>query len=765
MTIARRLILLCLAAGLAASFAAADDQQHRRRSRAGKGAEGGYPIKGVVMDADRKPLAGAFVLVPGFPDPVETGADGVFRIDGITPGRHRIEVYARGYMDFLSEFRMADTGIEGFEVLLLRIPAEEIVVTATRTPRLYAEVPVKTHVISARDIDIRQATHLAESLAYTTGLRVETNCLNCNFTQVRINGMEGKYSQILIDSSPVFGSMVGVYGLEQIPTEMIDRIEVVKGGGSALYGGNAVAGIINVLTREPRENRSGLRIHQEATAGRPFSNLGFHTSLVSSSGSTGSFLFANTRSRSHVDINGDGFSDIGRLKATNFGFNFFHDVQSLRGKLKLNFLRLVESRRGGNAFDLLPHQADIAEAVDSNLTGLSVEWSQVLSARMFYNLGASYMGGSRDSYYGSGQDLDAYGSTWNPILIVNGQFNWETGGHLLSAGVQSTEERLEDKALGYGRVIDDIYREVGFYIQDDMRISRTLSLLAGLRATRHSLIERTIFNPRMSLLVNLLPEIGWRTTFSSGFRAPQVFDEDLHITQVGGQGVLIRNAPGLKEERSNSLSSGFDFGRQIGTGLAQFSAEGFFTVIKDAFVLEQQASDPDDNALVFERINSAGARVYGLSLELGYRSGAGWNVNTGWTLQRSLLDEPEPDFGSLRLFRTPDSYGYARFGWENAKIAELELSLDYTGPMLVPHFAGYIEEDRLETGESFWVFNVRLARTIRTGGRSSVRLFVGGFNLLNAFQRDLDRGQDRDAGYLYGPSKPRSLYTGFEFSF
>jgi outer membrane receptor for ferrienterochelin and colicins len=192
--------------------------------------------------------------------------------------------------------------------------AEEIVVTATRTPRLYAEVPVKTQIIGAREIEIRQATQLAESLAYTTGLRVETNCLNCNFTQVRINGMEGKYTQILIDNSPVFGSMVGVYGLEQIPAEMINRIEVVKGGGSALYGGNAVAGVINVLTKEPHENGASLSFQQEAIDGRPFSNFGFHSSLVSPSGTTKGFLFANARNRSPVDVNGDGFSEIGKLK-------------------------------------------------------------------------------------------------------------------------------------------------------------------------------------------------------------------------------------------------------------------------------------------------------------------------------------------------------------------------------------------------------------------------------------------------------------------
>jgi outer membrane receptor for ferrienterochelin and colicins len=766
MTIARKILLLCLAAGLAGFFAhAAEDDQQRRRLGARHGAEGPLSVRGTVIDADRQPLAGAVVLIPPFPKSVETRADGVFEISGIPPGRYQVEVYAPGHMDFRSELFELSADIDEFEAVLPRIPAEEIVVTATRTPRLYAEVPVKTQIIGAREIEIRQATQLAESLAYTTGLRVETNCLNCNFTQVRINGMEGKYTQILIDNSPVFGSMVGVYGLEQIPAEMINRIEVVKGGGSALYGGNAVAGVINVLTKEPHENGASLSFQQEAIDGRPFSNFGFHSSLVSPSGTTKGFLFANARNRSPVDVNGDGFSEIGKLKATSFGFNLYQDAPGVRGKLKLGVTRIVENRRGGNAFDLLPHQADIAEAVESNMTGLSLEWNQYLSARMFYNVGFSYLDAARESYYGSGQDLNAYGSTRNPLLIFSGQFNRQSRGHLLSFGVQAKSERLEDRALGYGRVIDDTYSEIGVYIQDDMRISRTLSLLAGLRATQHSLIERLILNPRFSFLANLTPDIGWRTTLSTGFRAPQVFDEDLHITQVGGQGVVIRNAPDLKEEKSLSLSSGFDFGRQVGTHLLQVSAEGFFTVLRDAFVMEQQDSDTRENVLAFERINSPGARVAGVSLEFGLLSGSGWRINTGWTFQRSRLDEPEPDFGSQQFFRTPDVYGFLQFALENNKLADLELSLDYTGPMSVPHFAGYIEEDRLETVEDFWVLNARFSRELKFSDGFSAKIFAGVFNLLNAFQPDLDRGPDRDAGYIYGPSKPRSFTAGFTFNF
>ena len=100
--------------------------------------------------------------------------------------------------------------------------------------------PVVVNVMSNKLFEIVNSTDLAKSLNYQSGLRVENNCQNCGFPQVRINGLEGPYSQILINSRPVMSALSGVYGLEQIPTNMIERVEVVRGGGSALFGANAV---------------------------------------------------------------------------------------------------------------------------------------------------------------------------------------------------------------------------------------------------------------------------------------------------------------------------------------------------------------------------------------------------------------------------------------------------------------------------------------------------------------------------------------------
>ncbi|MBN1272360.1 MAG: TonB-dependent receptor [Candidatus Aminicenantes bacterium] len=722
-------------------------------------------LSGTVKSYDGEPIPKAIVLIPEIGKSTETEKGGTFEMRAIPPGKYHLEVFATGFMDFISDHFKLDKNRLTFNITLMKKLSREIVVTATRTPKLYAEVPVKTEIITSREIDQKQATQLAESLSLTTGVRVENNCQNCNFTQVRINGMEGKYSQILVDNSPIFSSMIGVYGLEQIPSEMLNRIEVVKGGGSALYGGNAVAGVINVLTKEPMSNGSTMRLHQEFNHGKPYTDMGFRSSLVSTDGNTKAFLFANYKRRDPVDLNEDDISEIGRLRGTNFGLNVYNYFPGLNGKVKLGFFKIAEDRRGGDLFGLPPHEAHIAEWINSDLLNLSLDWNHYLTKRFYYNVSISHVHAERDSYYGSDQDLNAYGSTKNPVTFLNLQTNYQKGSHLISAGVQYKSEKIEDKALGYGREIKDEYNELGFFLQDDFKLSKKISFLAGLRLSKHTLIQNALVTPRMSFLLNPTKNISWRTTFSTGYRAPQVFDEDLHITQVGGEGMIIENSPDLKEEKSYSLTTGIDFGKEIGKNLIQFSIEGFTTLLTNAFILDEKEYSAAEKAMVFQRINGSNAKVYGLSTDFGLRFNPYFSFTAGLTIQKSRLDEPEPDFNSRDFFRTPNSYGYARLNYENKKVFDIDLSLEYTGKMKIPHFAGYIEEDRLETGPTFWVINAKMKKQFHFSQSSQVGIFIGAYNLLDSYQKDLDKGFARDSGYVYGPARPRSFFTGFEFSF
>jgi outer membrane receptor for ferrienterochelin and colicins len=736
-------------------------QQQRQQHRRGQARL--FFIRGRVEGWQGEPVKKAAVLIPELGISVETDETGAYEIDKIPSGTFHLEVYADGYTDYVSEPMDFDRDRPNQTIILIRKIEEEIVVTATRTPKLYAETAVKTEVITTTEIQQRVAVNLAGALTQTTGVRVENDCQNCNFTQVRINGMEGKYTQILIDSSPVVSAMTGVYGLEQIPAEMLDRIEIVKGGGSALYGGNAVAGVINVITREPEETRSTFKLLQESISSYPSTNLSFNSGVLSKDLNTKAFLFANYQTREPVDLNGDGFSELGTISNTSFGLNFYHYFESLSGKFKLGFFRIFEERRGGDLFDQPPHEANTAEWIKTDQLGLSSEWNHFLSERIHYNLSFSLVDAKRNSYYGSHQDPNAYGTTDNPLFFGNLQLNYQAGGHVFSLGLQYKRDHIEDIATGYDRTIRETYHETGLFLQDDFKISKSFTILAGVRMNTHTALQKAVITPRLSVLFNISKALTFRTSFSTGFRAPQVFDEDLHITQVGGEGMMVTNSSDLEEERSFNVSTGFDYGKQIGRNLIQFSLEGFYTRLTNTFILHEISGI--ENARILERINGSGAKVYGLSVELGLILGRNVSFASGWTAQRSMLDEAEPDFHSREFFRTPRVHGFTRLSYESARLFRIDLSLEYTGSMKVPHYSGYIEGDRLEATDPFLVLNLKVERSLRVSESTGFTVFVGGYNLRNSYQKDLDQGIDRDSGYVYGPAKPRSFYVGFDFSF
>lgn len=676
-------------------------KQHRYGQQRGKL----LLVKGKIEDWNGNPVEKAIVMIPEISKSTESDEAGIFEIADIPPGRYHIEVYAEGYMDCSSDNFDLQQSKLNYQIVLLEKISEEIVVTATRTPKLYDETPVKIEVITTEDIEKKAASTLADALYQTTGVRVENDCQNCNFTQVRINGMEGKYTQILIDSSPVVSAMTGVYGLEQIPAEMLEKIEIVKGGGSALYGGNAIAGVINVITKEPQENKTTLKLHQESISRKPFTDIGFHSSLVSKDLNTKAFLFASYQKREPVDLNADSFSELGTISNTSFGLNFYNYFSEIKSNLKLSFFRIFEERRGGDLFDKPPHEANTAEWIKTD----------------------------------------------------------QIGSHVFSVGAQYKRDKIKDEATGYDRIIEDLYHESGIFIQDDFKIGKTFSLLTGIRLNKHSALDRIIFTPRLSILVNLMKVLSFRTSFSTGFRAPQVFDEDLHITQVGGEGMMVTNSPNLKEEKSYSINSGFDYGKQMGRSLIQLSVEAFYNKLENTFILHEIKRI--ERARILERINGSGSKVYGVSFDLGFVFGPKLSFASGWTFQRSKLDEPEPDFNSTEFFRTPKVYGYLNMSYKNDKLVNINLSGEYTGSMKAPHYAGYIKEDRLETTSSFWVVNLRLHKPITITENYRISMFLGAYNILNSYQKDLDKGVDRDSGYVYGPAKPRSFYAGFEFSF
>lgn len=215
--------------------------------------EGNAIVGHVIEKGSEAGLPYATVLLVETGEGTVTDAGGYFRFKKLPVGEYTLKVQIMGYTTQVKKVTVSKDFVVDMHFVMEEesIMTDEVVVSANRNETSRKVAPVVVNVMSNKLFEIVNSTDLAKSLNYQSGLRVENNCQNCGFPQVRINGLEGPYSQILINSRPVMSALSGVYGLEQIPTNMIERVEVVRGGGSALFGANAVGGTINIITKDP----------------------------------------------------------------------------------------------------------------------------------------------------------------------------------------------------------------------------------------------------------------------------------------------------------------------------------------------------------------------------------------------------------------------------------------------------------------------------------------------------------------------------------
>jgi outer membrane receptor for ferrienterochelin and colicins len=701
---------------------------------------------------------------------------GQFELTKLPEGTYTLRVSLIGYRTQEKEVTVSKdyTAVIHFKMEEESFVTDEVVVSANRNEVSRRNAPVVVNVMSAKLFEMVNSTDLAKSLNYQSGLRVENNCQNCGFPQVRINGLEGPYSQILINSRPIISALSGVYGLEQIPVNMIERVEVVRGGGSALFGANAVGGTINIITKDPVNNSFQVSSTLSVTDKDTWEQyMGGNVSLVAPDNSYGIALYESYRNRNPYDRDGDGFSEMGKLNMNTFGFRSYYRPTPM-SRINLEYHTTNEFRRGGNKFDLQPHESDITEQTKHiiNSGGVSYDhfWKEY---KHKLSLFGSIQHTDRNSYYGAQQDPNAYGKTDDLTWVAGGMYVGNFAKVLFApatftGGVEYQQNSLHDIMTGYHRDMKQNVRIASLFAQNEWKMDY-FTLLAGLRFDKHNLIDNLIFSPRVNLLYKPIETFQARLTYSTGFRAPQAYDEDLHVTAVGGEGVQIKLADGLREERSNSFSGSVDWSTYIGHWQANLLLEGFYTDLRHVFVLEDIGHDAFGNK-VKERRNGNGARVYGANLDAKIAHGKEVQFQLGFTAQRSRYNQAEAwtsqetdgvVLTTRRMPRTPDYYGYFTFASAPLKNFDFSLSGVYTGKMIVPHFI-YNQTPQMKNTPQFVDVNLKLNYTFVLHDHIKLQLNAGIQNILNSFQKDLDKGEFRDSGYFYGPTQPRTVFVGFK---
>lgn len=661
---------------------------------------------------------------------------------------------------------------------------DEVVITGTRTEKRRTDSPVIVNLINSKTLEQVVPTDLSEGLRFQLGLRVEMDCQTCNYSQIRMNGLQGGYSQILINGRPIFSPLTGLYGLEQIPINMIERIEVVRGGVSALYGSSAIGGTVNVITKTPKKDGYSFSYaYQDIDGGADQNLMNGNATVVSDNYNSGATFFVSNRKRTAYDANSDDFSELPELKNTSFGVSAFF-LPTENSKLEVNLIKLLEYRFGGEIVDNPAYVTQQSEERDHHVLMGSLDY------QINFNEDKSslilYYGGQRtdgDHYTGIIQD-DAdeqtaffadppYGisevTAHQSGVQFNNKFQDFIGGTtVLTGGAEYVYDDVFDEITSYNYEIDQITKNLGVFVQNDWEVTEDLNFLSGFRLDKHNLVDNIIFSPRLSLLYKLKETTQFRLGWGTGFRAPQAFDTDLHIAFAGGGVSRISLANNLIEERSNSFTASMNYDKATEHFIAGFTIEGFYTHLNDAFF--QSPLGEDEFGERFEKRNGSGATVKGITLEARANFDYVFEVEAGFTIQSSLFDDVVETFEGLEtrreFLRTPNDYGYATLSYTPNKIFTASANLIYTGKMDIIHFAGEGTGqtiDEYDITPTFTELSLRLGykfnmKRVSTG----LELFGGVKNVSNSYQNDFDLGKNRDSNYIYGFAAPRTVFIGLK---
>ncbi|MGI6073668.1 MAG: TonB-dependent receptor [Fermentimonas sp.] len=770
----------------------------------------------IIEKATQEHLPYATIKLKGTTIGITSDITGHYFLRNLPLGNYTLEVSMVGFKTITKEVLIEQnkTLEINFELEDENISLDAVVVTANRNETTRRMAPSLVSVVDMQTLNLTNSTTLADGLKFSPGLRVENNCQNCGSTQVRINGMEGTYSQIMIDSRPIIGALAGVYGLEHIPANMIERIEVIRGGGSALYGAKAIGGIINVITKDPIRN-SGEISHTMSSinvSGSLENNTMFNSSLVNDTRSAGIMIYGQHKIRDGFDYDGDGFTELPKLKNRAFGFHSFLRT-GLYSRLTLEYNNVHEFRRGGDRLNKQPFEAYITEMAENYINNGSINYVwRSHDQKNKINLYSAVSHVYRDSYYGAGEplviDLPPISSEPTQYQIDqtnadiqnnntrlhsfgnNTELTYQIGGNYMRSidkvifmpanftiGAEYSGGKLEDESI-YRRddPLSQKTRILSGFLQNEWK-NNALSIILGGRLDKHNLIDNAIFSPRINLRYNPTKNVNLRLTYSEGFRAPEIFDEDLHVDLAGGEQFIREFDKDLKEERSHSLSGSIDLYHYFGkTNIANLLIEGFYTKLDRPFTNTRIGN------IIKVHNAESGASVYGINIEARTLLLTNIDIQVGTTIQSSIYEkekkwwEPEtPEEEKLdkveptrRMMRTPNVYGYFVTSYKPTINILISLSGNYTGSMLIPHDAGTGTEgvDRFskvnitEKSPTFFELNTKVAYTFNVHKDVQLEINAGIQNIFNSYQSDFDTGAGRSSTYIYGPGMPRTIFAG-----
>ncbi len=667
-------------------------------------------ISGKIINEDGEPIAGASIQIHKTTLGASSDAEGQYAVKNIANGTWTVRVKAIGYIN--TEAKLTITGKDQNKDFVLASNSsslDEVVVSGTMKEVSKLDSPVPVEVYTSRFFKANPTPSIFESLQNINGVRPQLNCNICNTGDIHINGLEGPYTMVMIDGMPIVSGLSTVYGLSGIPQSLIDRVEIVKGPASTLYGSEAVGGLINIITKNPKNAPLLSADVFGTTWGEINADIAGKFNVGKSAQSligVSTFNYANP-----IDNNHDNFTDV-TLQSRVSVFNKWNFNRKDNKVFSLAGRYVYEDRWGGEMNWSKKHRGG------SDVYGESIytkRWeffgTYDLPIKEKVSIMFSVNGHNQNSYYGNqsfmaDQYIGFLQTTWNKTIK----------NHDILTGVAYRYTYYNDNTVATELEASKISLP-GLFVQDEISLNEQNKLLVGARYDYNSL-HGSILTPRINYKWNSKDKSDvLRLGIGNGYRVANIFTED-HAALTGARKVIFEEDLNPETSWNANLNYVKKF-YSSGGSVFGLDATTFYTYFNNKII-----PDYETNVNEIRYSNLDGHAVSkGLTLNADASLTNGLKILIGATLMDVYSEEKGEKIEQMltEKFMGTWSVGYT--------IRHLGITVDYTGNLYGPMRLPLLGDLDPRPSKSPWwsIQNIQLTKAFSNG----IEIFGGVKNLLN----------------------------------
>ena len=548
---------------------------------------------------------------------------------------------------------------------------DDIVITGTLKEVKRMESPVPVEVYREAFLRKNPSFHLFEGLMHINGVRPQSNCNICNAGDIRINGLPGPYTMVLIDGMPIMSSLSSVYGLSGIPVSMIERIEVVKGPASTLYGSEAIGGLIHIITKNAGATPKLSLDAMSSTWGEVNTDLGITGKVGKKVRLLTGINFSNYAQPR--DNNGDGFTDLSLQQRLSV-FQKWSFQQKNNNTSNIAVRYLYEDRWGGEMKWNKSYRGTDQLYGESIITNrLELIGNYVLPVREKLMLSYSLNHHHQNSVYGltkyiGKQQIGFAQFTWNKKiekhdLLIGSAFRY-------TYYVDNTPATGSTNPLALGNAPQQISLP-GIFIQDEISFGKNHKLLLGMRYDRHH-VHGGIYTPRFAYKYSISKNQILRLNGGTGFRVVNIFTED-HAALSGARIVEMNGQ--LNPERSQNININYLMRiMKEEKALATIDLTAFYTYFNNRIIGDY---DKDPNKIIYENLNGY-AVSKGISLNADISLIKNLKLSVGGTMMDVTINDGNTKEQQILTERFSGTWTVSY------RIPSIHIDIDYTGNVFSP---------------------------------------------------------------------------------